>query len=136
MMTDDDAVFLVNAAIERAKAMNIKITAAVVDPSGYLVALRRMDKAGFLTPQIAEAKAFSAAAWGTPISTIAERARAKPETFQAFAGVGRTRLIPGQGGAPVRRAGEIVGALGISGGSGAEDDDICGTALAAFDERA
>ncbi len=135
MITDEETNWLIEKSLDAAKAVNIKIAAAIVDPSGYLLSLRRMSGAGFLTPQIAEAKAFSAAAWGTSTAVIAEKARAKPETFQAFTHIGRTKLIPGQGGVLIKRGETTIGALGISGGSGPQDDSICETVLAAFAAR-
>ena len=120
---------LIDRAIAKAREMDRKISVAVVDSSGYLVALTRMDGAGFLTPQIAEAKAFSAAAWGVPTTKIAERARARMETFQAFTNIGRTKLIPGQGGRPVTNGSSVIGALGVSGASGDEDEAMCAYAL-------
>jgi uncharacterized protein GlcG (DUF336 family) len=132
VITDQQASIVIEAAIAEARRMNRKITAAVVDTSGYLVSLRRMDGAGFLTPEIAEAKAFTSAAWNVPTNTIAERARAKMETYQAFAGIGRRRIVPGQGGRPITRDNVSIGALGISGGSGDEDEAICIKALNAL----
>jgi glc operon protein GlcG len=105
---------------------------AVVDQAGYLMALLRMDGAGFLTPQIAEAKAFSAAAWQKPTAFIAERARAKPETFQAFINIGRTQLVPGEGGMPLWLDDEVVGAVGVSGGTSEEDELLCAVGVRVF----
>ncbi len=128
------AVKIIAAIDNRAKELGKSFSVAVVDASGYLIALRRMDGAGFLTPQIAEAKAFSAAAWGKPTVVIAERARAKPETFQAFINIGRTQLVPGQGGRPLEMGGLMVGAIGVSGGSGEEDEEMCAVGCAAFNQ--
>lgn len=130
-LKEEKAGAAVAAALAEARRIKRPICVAVVDGSGYLLSLVRMDGAGFLTPQLAEAKAFSAAAMGRPISDLVARARAKPETWQAFAGVGRTQLIPGQGGMPIMAGSEVVGAIGISGGSGEEDDAICKIAVEA-----
>ncbi|SDT23688.1 GlcG/HbpS family heme-binding protein [Bradyrhizobium canariense] len=132
-MTDEEATALLVAAVNEARNIDKAISAAVVDTSGYLVGLRRMNGAGFLTPQIAEAKAFSVAAWKVSTLDIAERARARPETFSAFVHIGRTKLVPGHGGHPIEKAGRVIGALGISGGTGEEDEVIC---LAAINARA
>ena len=131
-LTEKETRAAVDAGIAEARKIGRAVTIAVVDGSGYLLNLLRMDGAGFLSPQIAEAKAFSAAAMGRPIADLAQRAKAKPETWNAFAGVGRTQLIPGQGGLPVLAGKEVVGAVGISGGSGEEDEAICKAAVDAI----
>jgi uncharacterized protein GlcG (DUF336 family) len=91
-----------------------------------------MDGAGFLTPQIAEAKAFTAAAWGKPTSAVAERARQIPETFQAFIDIGRTKVVPGLGGRPLQIQGKTVGAIGVSGASADEDELLAALGLRQF----
>ena len=133
MLSLTDAENLIDLAIAEATKIGRVVSVAVVDPAGYLIALKRMEGSGFLTPQIAEAKGFSAAAWGTPTLVIAERARARPETFQAFTNIGRTKLIPGHGGYPIKRGDVLVAGFGVSGGSGEEDEAICQGALAKFD---
>ena len=120
------------AIVEAALARNLSISVAVVDGSGYLVAALRMDGAGFLTPQIAEAKAFTAAAWGQPTAVVAERARNAPETFQAFIAIGRTKVVPGKGGLPLRVEGRIAGAIGVSGASADQDEELAAIGLDAL----
>src|SRR5262249_7860260 len=131
-LTEAQVRILIDTAVTEAKSKGKAFSIAVVDEAGYLLGLLRMEGAGFLTPQIAEAKAFTAAAWGKPGGMIAERARAKPELYQLFTDIGRTKLVPGLGSAPVMSGTRIVGALGVSGGSGDEDEAICKAALAGF----
>lgn len=133
MITAGEAQDVVVAVAAAASRRALSVSIAIVDASGYLVSALRMDGAGFLTPQIAEAKAFTAAAWGKPTSTVAERARAAPETFQAFINLGRTQVVPGKGGVPLKRHDRVVGAVGVSGASADEDDELCQDALAAFE---
>jgi glc operon protein GlcG len=122
----------VAAVVETAAAHNLAVSVAIVDGAGYLITLVRMDGAGFLTPQIAEAKAFTAAAWGKPTSVVAERARQIPETFQAFIGIGRTKVVPGLGGRPLQIQGKTVGAIGVSGASADEDELLAALGLRQF----
>ena len=114
----------VAAVIEAAALQSLSVSIAVVDAAGYLVAALRMDGAGFLTPGIAEAKAFTAAAWGLPTATVAERARQVPETFQAFIDIGRTKIVPGLGGLPLLVGDQVLGAIGVSGASAEQDDAL------------
>jgi uncharacterized protein GlcG (DUF336 family) len=113
------------AEIAAAAALRgLAVSIAVVDSSGYLVAALRMDGAGFLTPQIAEAKAFTAAAWKQPTAIVAERARSVPETFQAFIDIGRTKVVPGLGGQPISLRTTTIGAIGVSGASAEQDEEL------------
>lgn len=91
-----------------------------------------MDSANFLTPQIAEAKAFTAAAWRQRTSIVAERAKIAPETFQAFINMGRTKVVPGKGGIPITLQKNIIGAIGVSGASADEDEELCEHAIASL----
>lgn len=133
MIKAGEAQDVVAAVVAAASRRNLAVSVAVVDAAGYLVCALRMDGAGFLTPQIAEAKAFTAAAWGKPTATVAERARAAPETFQAFINLGRTQVVPGKGGVPLWRRAALIGAIGVSGATADEDDELCNDALAAFE---
>lgn len=123
---------LLDAAAAEARRIGKAMSLAVVDDSGYLVGLVRMDGARFMSSQIAEAKAFSAAAWNLSTATIGDRFRAKPEPFQAFMHIGRCKLVPGPGGLPIQLGGQLIGGIGASGGTGEEDEQCCAAALRAL----
>ncbi|MBM3596619.1 MAG: heme-binding protein [Alphaproteobacteria bacterium] len=128
-ITEQQTRAIIDAATAEARRMGKSISVAVVDAGGYMLGLLRMEGCGFLSPQIAEAKAFSAAAMRRSIADIAERARQRPETWNAFTNIGRTKLIPGLGGLPIRVNDEVVGAVGVSGATAEEDEAICQAAI-------
>ncbi len=107
------------------------MTFAIVDASGHLVALHRMDGARFLTPEIALGKAFSAAAFGVPSAELRERAKNLPNFATAISAMTHGKYTPQTGAVPIKMDGAIVGAIGASGGTGEEDEEVCKRAVEA-----
>lgn len=104
------------------------LTVAVLDAGGHLVALKREDHSGILRPDIAIAKAWGALGMGMPSREIAARAEKAPAFYDALATVSGGRLIPGPGGVLVYdREGNLLGAVGISGDTG-DNDEACAIA--------
>ncbi len=121
---------VIAAAHARAAQLGIRVTVAVVDEGGLLLALARMDGAPSLSPQIAEAKASGAAVWQRDGGSIAQVAQDRPAFFAAAGRLARLPIIPGLGSALVRRGGSVVGAVGVSGGKPEQDLDCAEAGLA------
>lgn len=111
---------VVAGAIAACTKMGYPITAAVVDVDGIVQVLVRGDGAGIHTVQTAEDKAFTAVTYNAVTSTIAERLKTNGVAIK------EPRLIAGAGGLPLRIGNELVGALGVSGSPG--QDEECGNA--------
>ena len=127
-LTLETAVRLIDAGVAKAKMMDRRVSIAVVDPRGDLIAFHRMDGARWTTVQIGQGKAFGSAANDESTTVLAERA-SRP-VFQAMLVRHQGQMIFAQGGLPLREAGVLVGALGVSGGqSGPEDEEIAAAAL-------
>ena len=107
-------------AIAACTKLGFAITAAVVDVDGVTQALVRGDGAGIHTVQTAQDKAFTAVTYNNVTSAIAERLRTNGVAQK------EPRLIAGEGGLPLRVGNELVGALGVSGSTG--KDEECGNA--------
>lgn len=126
-----DAEDVIAAAVRRADAMGVPQNIAVVDDAGHLVAFRRMDGAKFFSIEIAMAKAFTAAGARKPTRDIG------PATQPGAAGFGAQALLGGRfttlpGGIPLVVDGLVVGAIGVSSGSTAEDQEVAEAAVAHF----
>lgn len=123
-----------NKAIETAQSkaatLGIKVTVAVVDTGGLLVALARMDGALPLSPQIAEAKAVGAAMFNRDGGWLAQTYQDRPGFFAAAEKLTRVPLIPGLGSVVLKREDQSIGAIGVSGGK-PEQDLECAEAAAA-----
>ena len=114
---------IVGRAHARARELGIKVTVAVVDSGGLLVALARMDGAPPLSPQIAEAKAVGAAMTFRDGASLAELAKERPGFFSVIDRLVRVPIVPGLGSVLIRRDDQVVGAVGVSGGKPEQDLD-------------
>ena len=115
---------LIAAAHAHAATNGWRITVAVVDEGGHLVALGRMDGAFPLSAQIAEAKAAGTALWHRDGEGLAASHASHPGFFDAVSRLPRLPLIPGPGAVVIRDGDAVLGAAGASGASG-EDDRAC-----------
>jgi uncharacterized protein GlcG (DUF336 family) len=105
----------------KAKEINAPMSFAIVDTGGYLIASVRMDGAALLTPSIAHSKAYTAAMFRRTSAEMGKLAETRPQFFGSIVNIGSVPLIAGGGGLPIRRNGEIVGAIGASGGTPEQD---------------
>ena len=115
------------AALEPAKANGWTVVAAIVDPGGHLVYLEKLDETQVGSVPVAEAKARSAAIYKRPTKMLQDVLARGGDGLRVLRLEG---AIPVEGGVPLLIDGKLVGALGISGGSSAEDE-ACAVAGAA-----
>lgn len=128
-LTLDWVTQLLSHAQKFATELGKPMTFAVVDAGGHLIALHRMDGARFITAEIATSKAFTSAAWGVPSANMRERMQSLPNFSAAVSAMTHGRHTPQTGAIPIVMDGELVGAMGASGGTGEEDEAICKRAL-------
>jgi len=127
-----DARKVIAAAEKKAQEMKQPMNIAVVDEGGSLVSHVRMDGAWIGSIDISINKAFTARAFD--ISTKELAANSQPgDQFFGIHVSNRGRIMIFAGGIPLKRAGEIVGAIGISGGSGEQDQTVAEAGAAAFE---
>lgn len=121
------------AALEAARADGLPPVAVVVlDAAGHPLALQREDGATMLRTDIAWGKAYAAAGMGVASRVLHGRAQDNPVFFNALASSGQGRFIPQAGAVAIRAAGGLlVGAVGASGGTGAQDEAICAAGVLA-----
>ena len=122
------ALTIIDAAIAEARKRNLaRLGYAVLDAGGHVVAFKREDGATFLRFQIAYGKAWGALGMGFGTREMAERAAKQPAFVNALAAVTEGRAVPSPGGVLIADGGEIVGAIGISGDTG-DNDEACALA--------
>ena len=117
---------LVDRAVEAGRARGFRLAIAVVEPSGELVAFGRMDDVQYGSISIAQQKARSAARVRTATSALEERLAAGRMAILAL-----DEIMPVAGGVPIVVNGRVVGAIGVSGASSAQDDEVARAAIAA-----
>lgn len=121
-LTLDMAEKFIAAAKSKAQGEGWAMSIAVVDSSGNLVALARMDGARWLTARIAESKAFTAATFRRTSMEVAELAKSRSQLIDSVSTlIGKPLLLAG-GGLPLVVKGELLGGVGASGGT--EEQDI------------
>jgi glc operon protein GlcG len=116
-----DANQVIARAHAKAVELGIRVTVALVDEGGLLIALARMDGAPPLSPQIAEAKAVGAAMLNRDGAGLAELAKERPGFFSVADRMVRVPIVPGLGSVLIKRDGKALGAVGVSGGRPEQD---------------
>jgi len=116
-----EAQDIIARAQAKAAQLGIRVTVAVVDAGGLLVALARMDGAAPISPQVAEAKAVGAAMMLRDGAGLAELAKDRPGFFSVADRLVRMPIVPGLGSMLVKRDGQVLGAVGVSGGRPEQD---------------
>src|SRR5882757_7884795 len=117
MITLDHARTIVDRALDHARQRDWPpMTVTVLDAGGHLVAFAREDRSSLLREKIARGKALGALNMGVGSRSLAARAEGHPHFVNALVGLADGNLVPVPGGVLVRdAAGEIVGAVGVSG---------------------
>jgi uncharacterized protein GlcG (DUF336 family) len=120
---------IVDAVLKKARDMKMMPqTVVVLDVGGHMVAAKREDGSGIVRFEIAVGKAYGALGMGWGSRTMMERAAQNPNFLTAIVAASGGKLVPNPGGVLVRdAAGAIIGAVGISGDTG-DNDEICAVA--------
>ena len=123
-LTLQQANTIIAKAIEKGRAAKAAPLAVVVlDESGHVKAAQREDGASMFRIDIALGKAWGAVAMGCSSRALAKRAQSNPNFINSLVTTAGGKLLPQQGGVLIRAAdGELIGAVGISGASGDEDE--------------
>ena len=123
----EKAMQLIQAAHAEAESVDLAVTAVVVDESGRLVALGRMDKARPISVDIAMNKAYTAASFQQ--STDELKGVAGQAWFQSLIVSSNGRVTAGGGAIPIVDSGKIEGAIAVAGGTDEQDHRCAEVAL-------
>ncbi|KQL38804.1 CDP-alcohol phosphatidyltransferase [Bacillus sp. FJAT-25509] len=133
----DEAKVMIEAAKKKSEDINVPETIAIVDDGGYVIALERMNGARITGPEIAIAKAYTAA--GHKRSTHLFNTEPNGPALPGNEAFGIQHMLNGKfaifvGGFPIVVNGEVIGGVGISGGNGEQDTAVGTAALLALQE--
>lgn len=131
MLTLDEAMSLCTAARDAATELGVPMSLAVMDAGGHLLAFARMDGAPWVSADVAQGKAWTAAAYGTPSAAQKEKMASMPSFASAITAMTHGRFTPQTGAVPIYRDRTALGALGASGGTGEQDEAVCTAAVTA-----
>jgi len=126
-----EARLLIDGARRQAAAIGVPMCIAVVDESGSMLAFERMNGGKIHSIQVSIDKAFTAASARRPTHELAELGQPGAPLFGLNAALGGRICIVG-GGIPVVVEGEVVGAVGVSSGTPAQDRECAAAAVAAL----
>lgn len=128
----DAAMQMVEAAEQKAVEISVPMVISVADMGGNLVLLHRMENSLLASLEIAPNKAFTAVALKMPSADVQALAQEGSE-LQGIAVQHAGRIVEFGGGIPIYDAdGVQIGAIGVSGGSVAEDTSVAEAGLSAF----
>ena len=124
---------MIAAAQGEARSLRVAMSVAIVDAGAQLVAFERMDGADLVGIGLAQDKAWTALVNRMPTGELAPLVQPGAE-FYGYDSVAGGRMIVFAGGMPLERNGVLSGAVGVSGGSAAEDQRAVEAAVRAFGE--
>ncbi len=131
MITLNDARKIIEAAEKKAQEIGQPMNIAVADEGGNLIAHVRMDGAWIGSIDISIKKAFTSRAFDISTKDLADNAQSGDQFFGIHASNdGKVMIFAG--GIPLKKDGKIVGAIGVSGGSGKQDHSVAEAGVAAF----
>lgn len=127
---------IIAAALAEGRKLNLApLAVAVLDAGGHVIVFKREDRAGIVRFDIAYGKAWGALGMGFGTREITERAAKFPAFIDALTTISHGRAVPSPGGVLILDEDkEIIGAVGISGDTG-DNDEACalaGIAAAGF----
>jgi uncharacterized protein GlcG (DUF336 family) len=125
----ETATTIVDAAIAKGREMDFQpLTVVVLDDGGTIKAMKREDGASLIRPEIAIGKAWGCLGFGVGNRVIVGRSETTPGFVNALIEMSDGRIVPSPGGVLIKDGeGRIVGAVGITGDTG-ENDETCAVA--------
>ena len=131
MVTLEDARRVIAAAEAKAAEIGQPMNIAVADGGGNLVAHVRMDNAWIGSVDISIKKAYTSRAFDIATKDLAEHSQSGGQFFGIHAS-NNGKVMIFAGGIPIKKDGKVVGAIGVSGGSGVQDHAVAEAGAAAF----
>ncbi len=130
-VTLEKARAVIQAGQEKAKEIGVPMNIAVVDAGANLVAFERMEGAWIGSIDIAQNKAFTARAFDIETKALGENSQSGQQFFGIHAS-NHGRVMIFAGGVPLKQGEQVVGGVGVSGGSGEADHAVALAAAKAF----
>jgi uncharacterized protein GlcG (DUF336 family) len=127
----EDARRIIAAAEQKAQEIGQPMNIAVADAGGNLVAHVRMDNAWIGSIDISIKKAYTSRAFNIATKDLAEHSQSGSQFFGIHAS-NDGKIMIFAGGVPLKNKGKVVGAIGVSGGSGEQDHAVAQAGAAAF----
>lgn len=132
-LTLAEANRVIQAALARADDLGIRISVAVCDAGGRLIAFARMDGAIWAGVYGSQGKAIASVAFGRASGELQDRA--DTPIVRGIAAAEGGHMIPSRGAVPIFRDGVVIGACGVGGGTAEQDEQCAAAGVAAIGEN-
>jgi uncharacterized protein GlcG (DUF336 family) len=132
-ITLDEARELIAAAEDRAEEIGQPMVVTVANSEGNLIAQHRMDDAWLASVSISRNKAYTSAALDMPTHELAEPSQ-PGNSLYGLQTTDENRIVIFGGGYPLERDGDVVGAVGASGGEVSQDREVAEAGVDAWHE--
>ena len=130
-VTLEEAQRIIQAAMDKAREIGQPMNVAVVDNGRELKAFSRMEDAWLGSINIAIDKAFTSASFLMPTQDLADMTQ-PGQPLYGLETTNNGRVVNFAGGIPLMRDGEVAGAIGVSGGTVEQDQEVAEAGAAAF----
>ncbi|MGD9537742.1 MAG: heme-binding protein [Alphaproteobacteria bacterium] len=127
-LTLSEADQVIEGAFAKARQLGIRVSVAISDAGGHLLAFKRMDGASWASVYGSQGKAVAAVGFRRPSGELQERADSP--IFRGIAAAHGGRMILSIGAVPILRDGIAIGACGVGGGTGQEDEECARAGVA------
>ena len=114
----------IDAGIKKAIELGVKVSIAIVDAHGDLIILERMPGSVSLSPKIAMGKGSAAAIFMRPTAEFEARIQQNSAFWSGIESMTSGSVLFGKGGIPLKKGGETIGAIGVSGATSEQDEII------------
>jgi uncharacterized protein GlcG (DUF336 family) len=122
-LTLESASTIADKTLAKARASKFRpMCVAVLDDGGCLKVLKREDGASILRPQIAIGKAWGSIGMGESSRALGERLKERPAFLGALSTMSEGKVVPVAGGVLIMSGNEIIGSVGVTGGTSDEDE--------------
>jgi uncharacterized protein GlcG (DUF336 family) len=113
------AQLIASAAMEKCRELGFRVSVTVVDRAGLPIVMLRGDGAGLHTPEGSDRKAYTARTFGQPSADFVKRMLGDPASSGSKE---YTRVLALPGGLPIKVGDDVIGAVGVSGSPGRDDE--------------
>ena len=129
-LTLDEAQKALNAALAKAREMNVKMAIAVVDDHGEVLASARMDGVQGWVIEMSRGKAMASVFFRQLSGALSERSNSP--VFQGLNNIYGGKVVLAQGAVPIKRGDQVIGAVGAGGGKSVDDEEVAKAGVAAL----
>lgn len=130
-VTLEEAQRIIQAALEKAREIGQPMNVAVVDNGRELKAFSRMEDAWLGSVSISVDKAFTSVSFLMPTQDLADMTQ-PGQPLYGLESTNGGRIINFAGGIPIMRGDDVAGAIGVSGGTPDQDQEVAEAGVAAF----